>query len=284
MMRKLFLILIIQLFVFCTSKNEHEYPRLIAPKTNKIIEVNSQHMLKSRPRLLGLNFIKDTTVVPYYNLYKNSIVNLGKDTLLPKYDLKIIIDTSYNFHYNDFEYVWLDLPKTMDSLLNLNLENTKFNELVDKVHYDKVDVFNKDHVKSYPILIYNNGNENSYIYDSPNGIQMIQEAKDIDGVWKPIEFMFNFPYSIIYYNFYELKPKNYLGTSIIKYHGDFKTKLRVKIKFGKYYYYSNEIVGYINRSQFETDFLNDYLKLSDYYIDEAQLKEKIDFSLLKTNF
>ena len=157
-------------------------------------------MLKSRPRLLGLNFIKDTTVVPYYNLYKNSIVNLGKDTLLPKYDLKIIIDTSYNFHYNDFEYVWLDLPKTMDSLLNLNLENTKFNELVDKVHYDKVDVFNKDHVKSYPILIYNNGNENSYIYDSPNGIQMIQEAKDIDGVWKPIEFMFNFPYSIIYFS------------------------------------------------------------------------------------
>ena len=283
-MKKFFLILVIQFFVFCTSKNEHEYPRLIVPKSNKLIEVNTEHMLKSKPRLLGLNFINDTTIVPYYNLYKNSIIDFGKDTLLPKYDFKIIIDTSYDFHYNKYEYKWLDLPKTIDSLFSLNLEAAKFHKLVQKVHYDKVDVFNKDYVKSYPVLIYNNGNENSYIYDSPNGIQMIQEAKDIDGVWKPIEFMFNFPYSIIYYNFYELKPKNYLGTSIIKYKGDFKTKIRVKLKFDKYYYYSNEILGYINRSQFKTDFLKDYLKLSDYYIDDVQLKEKIDFSLLKNSF
>ena len=56
------------------------------------------------------------------------------------------------------------------------------------------------------------------------------------------------------------------------------------MSFGKYYYYSNEIVGYINRSQFKTDFLKDYLKLSDYYIDDVQLKEKFDLSLLKTDF
>jgi hypothetical protein len=284
-MKKLFLTLIVLFFAFCTRKEENQYPRLIVPKANKIIEVNSQHMLESTPVLLGLNFIKDTTVIFHENRNNNiSIVDLGKDTLLSKYDLKIIIDTSYNFHYNEFEYEWVDLHTTVDSLLKLNLEFRILDELIGKVHYGKINILRKQHVKSYPLLIYNNGKENSYMYYSFNGFQMIQEAKDIDGAWKPIEFKHNLSHSIILYYYYLLKPKNYIGTSIIKYHGDFKTKLRVKIRIGSHYYYSNEIVGYVNRSQFETDFLTNHLKVLDSDINDTQLKEKIDFSLLKTNF
>jgi hypothetical protein len=284
-MKKFFLILVIQFFVFCTRKEENQYPRLIAPKANKIIEVNSQHMLESTPVLLGLNFIKDTTVIFHKQRYNNSsIVDLGKDTLLPKYDLKIIIDTSYNFHYNEFEYEWVDLHKTVDSLLKLNLEFRILDELLGKVHYGKINILRKQHVKSYPLLIYNNETKKSYLHKSFNGIQLIQEAKDSDGKWKPIEYLNNLNSSFISYDYYELKAKNYLATSIIRYHGNFKTKIRVKIRLNNHYYYSNEIEGFINQSQFNDDFLNlDFYKIFDPYLEDKWFLVKKNNSLLKSD-
>jgi hypothetical protein len=253
------------------------------PKSNKVIEVNTEHMLKSKPRLLGLNFINDTTIVPYYNLYKNSIIDFGKDTLLPKYDLKIIIDTSYNFHHNEFEYVWLDLPKKVDSLLKLNYSMREIDSImINNIYLNKTREIRKQFVKSYPLLIYNNEAKKSYLHKSFNGIQLIQEAKDSDGKWKPIEYLHNLNSSFISYDYYELKPKNYLATSIIRYHGNFKTKIRVKIRLNNHYYYSNEIEGFINQSQFNDDFLNlDFYKFFDPYLDDEWLKIKKEYSLLK---
>ncbi|MFT5754286.1 MAG: hypothetical protein ACI924_001517, partial [Flavobacterium sp.] len=76
--------------------------------------------------------------------------------------------------------------------------------------------------------------------------------------------------------------KKYLATSIIKYHGNFKTKIRVKIRLNNHYYYSNEIEGFINQSQFNDDFLNfKFYTIFDPNLDDEWFKIKKEYSLLK---
>ena len=284
-MKKLFAILFILLFSFC-SKEKHQYPRLIVPDVDDVVEVNTRHMLQSSPVLLGINFTKDTSIIMHKerNLNK-SIIDLKKDTLLPRYDLKIIIDTTYDFHYNEFEYKWHDLAKFADSITKLNFSRKQFEDIVFSKYYGKINRLRKNHVVSYTLLIYNNGKENAYLEEvGVNNFSLIQEAKDTDGNWKPIEYIYSLPLDIIDYSCTVLSPKKYLATSIIKYHGDFKTKLRVKIRFGRNYYYSNEIEGYINKSQFYDGFLNtQFFKIEPYY-DDAWTKRRKEGCLLKHKF
>ncbi|MFT7251008.1 MAG: hypothetical protein ACI9FW_000727 [Flavobacterium sp.] len=277
-------LLFIVLFFSCSENRESNLPRIIIPEVGSIIEVNSSHMLQSQPTLLGLNFTKDTTVLNRENSYNNkSVFDLQKDTLLPKYNFKIIIDTTYDFHFNNFEYKWLDLKHKFDSLLKLNYSMREIERsLIKKVYYDKLANIRKKHVKAYPVLIYNNDINNAYIYDDFNGIQMLQEAIDIKGNWKPIEYLKNLNIGLILYQYYKLKPKKYLATSIIKYHGNFKTKIRVKIRLNNHYYYSNEIEGFINQSQFNDDFLNfKFYTIFDPNLDDEWFKIKKEYSLLK---
>lgn len=284
-MKKLFLILIIQFFAFCTSKNEHEYPRLIVPKSNKIVEVNTAHMLQSQPVYLGINFNKDTVVDINILKANTSQVEFKYDTILPKYDFKIIIDTSYGFHCKNFEYEWLDLRKKIDSLIKLNYTNREIEpDLITKVYFDKLTKMRKKPVTAYPLLIYNNELKDVFIYDALSGFQLIQEAKDIDGKWKPIEYLNNLSSDMISPFFHKLNPKKYIAISIIKYHGNFKTKIRVKIRLNNHYYYSNEIEGFINQSQFNDDFLNlDFYKIFDSYLDVEWFLVKKNNSLLKSD-
>jgi hypothetical protein len=108
----------------------------------------------------------------------------------------------------------------------------------------------KDYVRCYPLLIFNSNNKKpAYIWH----YRYIQEAKDVDGVWKPIEYFYNHPTCIVTKELLKLKAKNYLAIPIIKYKGDFKTKLRIKMQIDDEIYFSNEITGYINRTQFDSN-------------------------------
>ncbi len=285
-MKKILGIFFILLFSFC-CKREINYPRLIVDDVDNVVEVNTKHMLRSTPELLGLNLLKDTTII--LNKQRNhndSTGEFGNDSIFPKYNLKIIIDTTYDFHYNGFEYKWLDIVKSIDSLRGLKYTMREIDmELIEKAYFNKINKFRKNYVQAYPLLIYNTENKDCYLNRPINGIQLIQEAKDADGIWKPIEYLANLSYCSIDNSYYVLKPKNYMATAIIKYHGNFKTKIRVKIQFGKNYYYSNEIVGFINRSQFNDDFLTlNFFKTFDFNVDEEWFDIKKEHSLLKFKF
>lgn len=85
-------------------------------------------------------------------------------------------------------------------------------------------------------------------------IPMIQEALDSDGIWKPVEFWWNSWCGNSYYYVY-LAPKHFLMTRIIKYDGNFATKLRIKARITfpgnkERTIYSNEFNGKINKNQF----------------------------------
>ncbi len=275
----------ILLFSFC-SKRESQYPRLIVPEIENVVEVNTKHMLQSQPEDILMNFTEDTLISQKWNrnIEKES-VNFNEDTLMPRYDLKIIIDTSYNFHYKNFEYKWLDLSMKIDSLKKFDLKGMDLEDAIGNAHFSKLTNLRKKQVKAYPLLIFNNENSNSYLFNGLNGLQLIQEAKDEDGKWKPIEYLANSPGCIISHSFYKLKPKKYFATAIMKYHGDFKTKIRVKILLNKYYYYSNEIDGFINRSQFNDDFMNlNFFMTFIPYIEDDWLEEQKEYSLLKHQY
>ncbi len=76
-----------------------------------MVQINTKYMLHMSTdggyKILAYNFDKDTTlltdVAPYpdkkYSLWINDI-----DTLLPRYNFKIIIDTSYTIGAKDYEY------------------------------------------------------------------------------------------------------------------------------------------------------------------------------------
>lgn len=118
-MKKVLSIFFILFFSFC-SKRESQYPRLIVDDIDDVVEVNTKVMLNNKPPLLAVNFINDTTVNNRFLTDKErSIVNFPLDTILPKYNLKITIDTSYSFYSKGFEYMNLPWPKSNDIINKL---------------------------------------------------------------------------------------------------------------------------------------------------------------------
>lgn len=210
-------------------------------------------------RLLANNFDSDTTIVQkqyggingkYFKPFKN------RDTIFPRYDLKIIIDTSYTVFLKGYEYENINVPSDdfiiSDGLINGKIPTSaqieESNQIL-KNYFEKLLEQTKNYVECYTLLIYNNSNKPACF----NDIKLIQQAKDSDGQWKPIEYFWNVPTCIPNTFYYEFLPKKYDALSIIRYNGNFKAKLRVKIKINDEIYYSNEITGSINKSQFDKE-------------------------------
>ena len=98
--------------------------------------------------------------------------------------------------------------------------------------------------KSHPVFIYN-FSEKDYVVGFGALLYMHLEAKNDEGEWKPIEEQGGYFCGTGIYN-HILKPNNICLSSVYKYSGDFKTKLRLK-HLGNY---SNEFEGYINLEEF----------------------------------
>lgn len=168
-MKKNLCIFFILLFSFC-SKKESQYPRLIVLEKVNTVQVNTKTMLHTcldnDDYLFVLNF--DSAIKIGERNFKEEEKHLKSfkwDTVFPKYDFKIIIDTSYTIAAKGFEYKNLELTK--DGYMD----------------YAKVFALWKDYVECYPLLIYNNSSKPFYSYY----IRLLQEAKDKDGKWKAIE-------------------------------------------------------------------------------------------------
>jgi hypothetical protein len=270
-------------FSFC-AKKEHKYPRLIVLEVNNVVEVNTKEMLNNKPTLLGINFLSDTTIAKDFLSEKHkSITYLNPDTILPKYNLKIIIDTSYTFYSKGNVYQNLPYPKFNDSINDLYRNQMEREQIVCKPYIDGLNKLKSKYVSSFPVLIHNVSNTEIYINNAIGfgDFHFIQEAKDTDGKWKPIEFQNSLwgqqsNCGALNPN-YILLPKHYLATSTIKYKGDFKTKIRIKMFSGIHYYYSNEVTGYVNLSQFDQGFVKDFLKERGYDDEYFKFSNEIMF-------
>ncbi len=168
--------------------------------------------------------------------------------------------------------IWLsyadNIPKYIGKLVDsviinkeekLELDNKHFvhfsmykNILTDSIQLGiKVDtnqiIINKKKLKSFPVAIYNKSTDTISI-GSHGRIYYILEAQTQTKQWEPIQ-KYSIPFcgtgmvSII------LAPKEMAISSILKYKGNFKTKIRIKMGQN----YSNEFYGYINKSQFESE-------------------------------
>ncbi|MCL9806074.1 hypothetical protein NAT51_11095 [Flavobacterium amniphilum] len=251
-MKKLHILLIIvTVFASCSDKKKNAFPRLTGFETDSIVFVNSKEMLQNESPIIAANFSNDVSIFKmfkgYFEYDKETKMYKGIKGafFLKERDLSIFIDTTYEFTSKGlrFKNVLFSVNKKMlaDSVHNKFYRN--------KVGFFEGYKLEQRNVLAYPVLFFNNSSKSIPFGDTSLYVSVIQEAKDFDGKWKPIEFSYTIgscipPLDLL------LQPKHYSAASIIKYDGDFKTKIRVKYSDGQNFFYSNEINGKINRSQF----------------------------------
>ena len=109
----------------------------------------------------------------------------------------------------------------------------------------------KAYLNFYPIYLVNSTNTNKIIFGKDSHVFGIQEAQDKENYnsWKPIEakgwdFCGNGHWNLV------IRPKEFGLVLMPKYKGDYKTKLRARIKNGNNIIVSNSYDGVINKSQF----------------------------------
>lgn len=197
---------------------------------------------------------KDTTLydihrhgnqVPYNYFYDPHPFIERPDTMADKIEsapLKILVDTLSSVQITFYPDIPEDLP------------GSQFSEWVEK---------SRRMVNGYPVYIWNPTTKITSIPVQGVSTEIIQEAKDENGNWRPIEyrvsgFCANGAWEYI------LEPNYYAVTSIYKYSGEFETNLRVKFRRGDKVYYSNSFRGSINRGQFA---LNEHFNRPDNFLE-----------------
>jgi len=137
----------------------------------------------------------------------------------------------------DKEYIANSKIKTQFVVLNLNNKN-------------EITVFaEKTNDSIFSIYMSNNSKDSISIAKQDWRIYLIQEAKNKDGKWKPIEYWRNSWCGNSYLS-QTLKPNEIIKTDSKAYVGNYKTEIRFKILVNEKNYYSNILKGEINDSQF----------------------------------
>ncbi len=107
---------------------------------------------------------------------------------------------------------------------------------------------------------------------------LIQEAKNKQGEWKPIEY---WEYSTCGNSYLTetLKPNGFLETKSIAYSGNYETEIRFKWLHNHQVYYTNPIKGAVHTSQFliPEDLLNQRLFARIYRLGGTELLNKVLF-------
>ncbi len=131
-----------------------------------------------------------------------------------------------------------------------------------------------------PVYVINRDSISNGLELVGNSVFMIAEAKDSTGHWKPLEFWFEG--AVICGNTYverEVKPESYFLFSTPSHEGDFKTKLRFKLRNFGNTYYSNEFDGFIDYQQFDCTAvvkLSRWLAEVYYFHDKPIIENQLD--------
>lgn len=123
-------------------------------------------------------------------------------------------------------------------------------------------VWLKDDPKGYFTAYLINSSESTFSAERQDGsLIMIQEALNEQGKWLPIEYWVYSGCGNSYFNPLKLESGKSVMVPIKKYSGNFKTKIRLKLKAGKTTFFSESFAGAIDKSQFnkETEQVNGIL-------------------------
>ncbi len=209
--------------------------------------------------------IGETLAVDKMNNSYNYILHIGKDTTL--YDIhRHGNKVPYNYFYDSHPFI--ERPDTMAD----KIESAPLKILVDTLSSVQIPFYpdipedlrgsqisewikkSRRMVNAYPVYIWNPTTKITSIPVQGVTTEIIQEAKDENGTWRPIEYWVSGLCANGAWE-YILEPNYYVITSVYKYSGEFKTDLRVKFRRDNKVYYSNSFRGSINRGQFA---LNDH--------------------------
>ena len=123
----------------------------------------------------------------------------------------------------------------------------------------------------YPVLVVNETRSDKFFTARDRYVSAIQEAKDKDEKWRPIEskkfdFVGNGRWGLI------IHPNEFALIITAKYHGSYKTLMRVRMTIGDDTYLTKAFEGTINEKQF-------YLKPGSYQYEEY--KKNLSASLTR---
>lgn len=193
-----------------------------------------------------------------------------------KFDTPRVIDTMNDRHLKDYKWLEEDAwyavyyagPLTKNIQLQYPVKNIKYIDSNLIIPFPEINWAIKIIVDTSQLLSFESSLEGYAVFVINKGIDTMSlafglshkggeelnfaiplrmEAKDTDSKWKPIQWPFSFldNFGVNYIN---LPPDNIILTGMPMYKGAFRTKLR--LEFSKEKIYSNEFVGYINRTQF----------------------------------
>lgn len=108
--------------------------------------------------------------------------------------------------------------------------------------------FDKQAYVFYPVYMINQTPNRKALLGKGGCVFGIQEALDTNGYWRPIEGR-GFDFCGRGYFGLKIEPNEFVTILFPKYKGDYKTKIRVRIKNGDNIYISQSFDGFINESQ-----------------------------------
>ncbi len=209
-------------------------------------------MIASKPVVYGIN-VKDS-----FNLSQKTDYNRQNFTdsypwnALKKDSLIVIVDTTFiSFTSNELAR-FSSIPPPPPP------KNSKMYSKEYELEYKKIKKLIKErtlkHFKTYPLYVYNSSSQYVEVQMPLQGddLYFIIEALDQSKNWKPIEY-WDQPGFLCGtgHEDYVLKPKHFIVSAVKKYNGDYKTKMRIKLKSFDKTYYSNEFSGTMNLNQFD---------------------------------
>jgi hypothetical protein len=145
------------------------------------------------------------------------------------------------------------------------------------------------------IYVRNKSDKNTLIQMQERQLFLIQEAKDKDGNWKPIEYWKYASCGNSYFSC-ELAPNETMKSETKSYFGKFKTEIRFKLRNRNKIYFSNVLKGKIELSQFDVTnsvkikanifnilIENEKLNFLEPLTDEQYIRDSSEIKYIKIN-
>ena len=111
-------------------------------------------------------------------------------------------------------------------------------------------ILEKSNDSLYSIYVFNKTTDSLKISSQDWHLFLIQEAKNQNGDWKPIEY-WKYSWCGNSYLSDKLEPNGILKTETEVYNGNFETQIRFKLLNDDKVYFSNSMTGFVNQKQFD---------------------------------
>lgn len=203
------------------TKEEFQYWRMDSIQTRFPIAIRAKYSFFDKTISLPVDYHKLREVyVPDYPFFNKRIEN--KENFSIEYPNEYMVKLGIN-----------DLTILPDYKQNIAVKNE----------------YNGDRKYFFPIYVVNSSQTPNVFAAKDGYVFAIQEAQNREGKWYPIE-MKGFDFCGNGHWFRVLEPKEFMMFLMPKYTGNFKTKLRVRLKIGRKTLFSMLYEGYINEKQF----------------------------------